>query len=121
MIKRTESFRSSGPVVLELPGWVIRCLRFMAVNRLALLGLFVLGVTATTVLVLTSTPVYEITATIAIKPDQVSSRDDKSGRPRPEQLARPQMVLLESESVIRRAIDTVGPDKLYPRLVRAAD
>ncbi len=103
--------------MIAVPPWVHRAMRFLARNRLILLPLFVGAVVVAAVGALLSRPVYEVTATIALNPDQLSSREDKSfGRPRPEQLARPQMVLLESESVVRKAIETVGTERLFPRL-----
>ncbi len=117
MLKHANSLFDRDPPVVAVPEWVRRTMRFLARNRLILLPLFVAAVVVAAVGALLSRPVYEVTATITLNPDPLSSREDKTfGRPRPEQMARPQMVLLESESVVRKAIETVGVERLFPRL-----
>ena len=120
MAKNLEYFRKGVPTP-ELPGWMTQTLRFAARKRRVLCGVFVGTVLLALAAALLSRPVYEVGATIAFKPDPVSGREDKTnGRARPEQLARPQMVMLESEGVIRKAIDAVGAERLYPRLSERA-
>ena len=98
-------------------GFYQRLLRVRRRDRVALGVVYCSAVCAATAYVkITSVPIFEASSIIALKPDPLSSRDvDKTaGRARPEQLARPQIVLLESESVLRQAIAAVGPELINP-------
>lgn len=71
-------------------------------------------------ILLFSPPTYEATAIISIKPGPLFVADaDKTATAPSEQFARPQITLLESETVIRRAIAAVGSERLYPPKVGA--
>jgi len=60
-------------------------------------------------------PTYEVTAIISIKPGPLFNTDaEKIAAAPPEQFARPQITLLESETVIRRAVTAVGSERMYP-------
>ena len=59
-------------------------------------------------------PTYEVTAIISIKPGALFVVDpEKIAAAAPEQFARPQITLLESETVVRRAVSAVGGERLY--------
>lgn len=59
-------------------------------------------------------PTYEVTAIISIKPGALFVADpEKIAAAAPEQFARPQITLLESETVVRRAVSAVGGERLY--------
>lgn len=58
---------------------------------------------------------YEVTAIISIKSGPLFNTDaEKIAAAPPEQFARPQITLLESETVIRRAVTVVGGERMYP-------
>ncbi len=60
-------------------------------------------------------PSYEATAIISIKSGPLFTTAADKGADGPlEQIARPQITLLESETVIRRALTAVGSERMYP-------
>ena len=67
-------------------------------------------------------PTYEVSAVISLKPGPLSGGDAEkfAATTRPEQVARPQIALLESENVIRQAISVVGATNLYPATMTAS-
>ena len=83
-------------------------------RRKLVFGFFYLVlVWAIIVAMMLSSPTYEVSAMIAVQPGLYGRDAGKVvAATRPEQIARTQIALLESEDVIRRAIDVVGVDNI---------
>jgi succinoglycan biosynthesis transport protein ExoP len=113
LLLRTEEANVSERRVVEiLPHRWIRRLW----GRRYLVGFAYLAVVWAAVAVLILTPVkYEVSAVLFIQPGLYGSDNDKYSRSsRPEEIARSQTALLESENVIRGAIGVVGVEGVRP-------
>ena len=81
-----------------------------------IVGIVYLGVVWTGIsLLLSAKPTYDVNAVVAIQPRIYrQDRDNVAVSSRPEDVTRPQVALVESEDVIRRAIALVGAERLNP-------
>ena len=97
-------------------GWIRRITVVLARHK-SIVYLMYLAIIWFAVFALSSSPpTYEVSSIVSMEPGPLA--DDRSVRlaeqSQPEQLARPQIALLESEDVIRHTISLIGADKLYP-------
>src|SRR5688572_14704858 len=79
--------------------------------------LYIILVWAGISIALSGLPIYATHAILQIRsaPHQARDPEKVTSSARPEQIARPQITILESETVIRRAIAAAGEEKLYPK------
>jgi polysaccharide biosynthesis transport protein len=83
-------------------------------RKYSILTLYLLAVWLAILLCLRALPTYQATAIVSIKPAPLFNTDiGRIAAERPEQFARPQLTLLESETVVRRAIAIVGEERIY--------
>jgi uncharacterized protein involved in exopolysaccharide biosynthesis len=104
----------------RFPTFLHRAVDRLWPKKYLILVLYCAAVWAAILALLLASPTYEVTAIVSIKPGPLFVSDaEKIAAAPPEQFARPQITLLESETVIRRAISAVGAERLYPSKPRA--
>ena len=95
--------------------WLQKFSEASRLRKLLIVCLYFLAVWTTILVLVGSTPIYEGNAIVSIERAPIHIDDgSKSSAQRPEQVALPYVVLLQSENVIKTAVEAVGTDNLYP-------
>ncbi len=99
----------------HFPSWLHKAFEKLWAWKYLILVAYVGVVWAAIAALLSVPPTYEVTSIISIKPGPLHNTDaDKVAAAPPEQFSRPQVTLLESETVVRRAVTEVGSERMYP-------